>query len=65
MYKFFNVLLIVGIIMTVFRLIAQIDAFPSFPGDHLFINFSLPSILILIAGIIGTSVFKRSKSNEN
>ncbi|EZH65036.1 hypothetical protein DH09_15425 [Bacillaceae bacterium JMAK1] len=62
MYKFFHVLLIIGIILTVFRLIAQLDAFPTFPGDDLFDQFSVPSIMILIAGIIGTSVLKPKKS---
>ncbi|GAJ99497.1 hypothetical protein [Geomicrobium sp. JCM 19055] len=63
MYKFFNVLLIIGIILTVFRLVSQLDAFPSFPGDELFDQFSVPSIIILIAGIIGTSVLKPKKSD--
>ncbi|MBM7633369.1 hypothetical protein [Geomicrobium sediminis] len=63
MYKFFNVLLIIGIILTVFRLVSQLDAFPSFPGDELFDQFSVPSIIILIAGIIGTSVLKPNRSD--
>ncbi|GAK08769.1 hypothetical protein [Geomicrobium sp. JCM 19038] len=63
MYKFFNVLLSIGVILTVFRLVSQLDAFPSYPGDDLFDQFSVPSIIILIAGIIGTTVLKPKKSD--
>ncbi|MEB8085676.1 hypothetical protein NGH74_00600 [Staphylococcus pseudoxylosus] len=59
MYKFFNILLIIGLILTVFRLIEQVDVLPEFPGDYLFDKFSIPSIAILVAGIIGTSITKK------
>lgn len=52
--------MIIGLILTVFRLMAQISVLLTFPEDYIFDKLSIPSIVILVVGVIGTSSTKNN-----
>ncbi|MFB4159086.1 hypothetical protein ACE1TF_04315 [Geomicrobium sp. JSM 1781026] len=64
MYRVFQLMLIVGLILTGFRLVEQIDSLPDIPGGHSFDTLSVPSIILLIIGILGTSIGKKPENNN-
>ena len=60
--KFFNWMLVIGIILMIGRIVTAVLLYLDIPFTTFFKDYSLLSFIILIIGVIGTEAMKKKRN---
>lgn len=60
--KFFNWMLVIGIILMIGRIVTAVLLYLDIPFTTFFKDYSLISFIILIIGVIGTEAMKKKRN---